>query len=49
MITTNMIKSIAILEKLKLTKKRGVSCSKNQEKLKKDQERCPRRVSVCLQ
>jgi hypothetical protein len=44
-----MIKSIEIIEKLKLTKKSGVQRSKNQEKLKNDQERCPRHVSVRLQ
>jgi hypothetical protein len=35
MITTDMIKSIEIIEKLKLTKKSEVPRSKNQEKLKK--------------
>jgi hypothetical protein len=39
MITIDMIKPIEIIEKLKLTKKSGVPCSKNQEKLKNNQER----------
>jgi hypothetical protein len=41
MITTDMIKSIEIIEKLKLTKKSEVPRSKNQEKLKKGPRTAP--------
>jgi hypothetical protein len=41
MITTDMIKSIKIIKKLKLTKKSGVPRSENQEKLKKRPRTAP--------